>query len=65
VTCTGTQACGAIDCATSCACVVKCNSAAGCMTSCPLSGAGERCTEDGLEGAPCDSTFGFTCDTCL
>ena len=62
ITC-GTNSCPNIDCSNSCKCDVGCNGANACGSmSCPDNGT--LCTQGGVSGAPCSSSFAPACSSC-
>lgn len=65
VDCSGPSSCTAVSCVDSCKCDVSCSNAATCpISSCPQV-AGGTCSETGMAGAGCDSSFDALCDRCL
>ena len=65
VQCNGQSSCAQINCQSSCRCDVSCGSQASCISTCPLAPVSpQRCTESGMAGEPCDSSFDPACDSC-
>jgi hypothetical protein len=63
VTCGAAGACGLVDCTNACKCDVTCATGNCDMMSCPKRG-NDQCTETGMVGAACDSSFSPACAAC-
>ena len=56
ITCSGTDACGEVSCRDSCKCDLTCAAGACGTITCPTGMAAQKCTTDGAQGSPCDSS---------